>query len=130
MYFTKTFIMLYLLYHVAFSCMKLPTTASFDDYVEYIKDLPLNDDSSLFGMHSNADINCAQAEAYACLATLSNMQSKDFGAATANVEEVTSEITNDMLAIIPELFDLIEMQMRYYCTIFFYKSSEHLNVKF
>nr|XP_012230662.1 PREDICTED: dynein heavy chain 1, axonemal-like [Linepithema humile] len=92
---------------------QLPTTASFDDYVEYIKDLPLNDDPSLFGLHSNADINCAQAEAYICLATLSNIQSKDLGVATANVEEVTSEITNNMLATIPEPFDLIAMQMRY-----------------
>lgn len=94
--------------------MKLPAAASFHDYLEYIKDFPLNDDPSLFGMHSNTNISYAQAEAYACLATLLNLQPRELGVAATSVEEVTTQITEDMLATIPEPFDLIAMQARYY----------------
>lgn len=74
----------------------------------------MNDDLSLFGMHSNADISYAQAKAYACLATLLNLQPRELGVAATSVEEVTTQITEDMLVTIPELFDLIAMQTRYY----------------
>ncbi|CAL1689869.1 unnamed protein product [Lasius platythorax] len=92
---------------------QLPAAASFNDYLEYIKGLPLNDNPSLFGMHSNADITCAQAETYTCLATLLSMQPREVGIVAASVEKVTIQITNDMLATIPELFDLIAMEARY-----------------
>lgn len=91
----------------------MPDAASFNDYLEYIKSFPLNDDPSLFGMHSNADINYAQAEAYACLATLLNMQPSELGVATTRVEEVTSQITEDMLSTVPKPFDLTAIQARY-----------------
>ncbi|KAL6436551.1 hypothetical protein ACFW04_004787 [Cataglyphis niger] len=92
---------------------QLPAAASFNDYLEYIKGLPLNDDPSLFGMHSNADITCAQTEAYTCLATLLIMQPKEIGIAAASIEEETIQITNSMLATMPKLFDLIAMEARY-----------------
>ncbi|XP_011704198.1 PREDICTED: dynein heavy chain 1, axonemal-like, partial [Wasmannia auropunctata] len=92
---------------------QLPAAASFNDYLDYIKGFPLNVDPSLFGMHSNADISYAQAEAYTCLATLLNMQPRELGVAAASVEEVTSQITKNMLATIPGSFDLIAMQARY-----------------
>lgn len=96
-----------------FLYMKLPAAASFNDYLEYIKGLPLNDNPSLFGMHSNADITCAQAETYICLATLLSIQPRELDIATASSEEITIQIINDMLATMPELFDLITMQARY-----------------
>lgn len=100
-------------YHVAFSYTKLPAAASFNDYLEYIMGLPLNDNPSLFGMHSNADITCAQTEAYTCLATLLIMQPREIGIAAASIEEETIQITNSMLATMPKLFDLIAMEARY-----------------
>ncbi|KYN02640.1 Dynein heavy chain 1, axonemal [Cyphomyrmex costatus] len=92
---------------------QLPAVASFNDYLEYIKGFPLNDNPSLFGMHSNADISYAQAEAYACLTTLLNMQPRELGVTVTSVEEVTTQIAKNMLAMMPESFDLITMQTRY-----------------
>lgn len=96
--------------------MKLPA-AAFNDYLEYIKSFPLNDDPSLFGMHSNADISYAQVEAYACLTTLLNMQPRKLATqetiATTSMEEVTSQITLDMLSTISAPFDLMTIQTRY-----------------
>ncbi|XP_018339413.1 PREDICTED: dynein heavy chain 1, axonemal-like isoform X2 [Trachymyrmex septentrionalis] len=92
---------------------QLPAAATFKDYLEYIKDFPLNDNPSLFGMHSNADISYAQAEAHACLTTLLNMQPRELDVAATSVEEVTTQITKNMLATMPESFDLIAIQARY-----------------
>lgn len=109
---------LFYLQHAMFLRTKLPATASLNDYLEYIKSFPLNDDPSLFGMHSNADISYAQAEAYACLTTLLNTQSRELGVVTTNIEELTTQITKDMLSTISEPFDLIAMQVRYGWTYF------------
>lgn len=57
------------------------TDATFEEYIEYIKTFPLNDDPALFGMHPNADISFAQAETYACLNTLLALQPREVGIA-------------------------------------------------
>lgn len=73
----------------------------------------MNDNPSLFGMHSNADISYSQTETYACLSTLLSVQPKEVGIAAASIEELTAQITKDMLSSIPESFDLIAIQTRY-----------------
>jgi hypothetical protein len=40
------------------------------------------------------------------------MQPKEIGIAAASVEEVSIQVTKDMLAVIPKRFDLIAMQER------------------
>ncbi|CAB0035010.1 unnamed protein product, partial [Trichogramma brassicae] len=51
-----------------------PGNTTFLDYVNLIKSFPINDVPGLFGLHSNADISYAQAETYACLNTLLELQ--------------------------------------------------------
>lgn len=38
-----------------------------EEYTQYIRSLPLNDDPSLFGLHPNANITYAVTETNACL---------------------------------------------------------------
>ncbi|XP_053995639.1 dynein axonemal heavy chain 1-like [Hylaeus anthracinus] len=92
---------------------QLASTATFDEYIALIKTFPLNDDPSMFGMHPNADISCAQAETYACLDTLLALQPREVGIAAASTEEVTTQLAQDMLAEIPLTFNLAAMQARY-----------------
>lgn len=92
---------------------QLSDTAKFEDYIEYIKTFPLNDDPSMFGMHPNADISFAQAETYACLNTLLALQPREVGIAAASVEEVTGHLAEDMLSTIPRTFDLAIIQQKY-----------------
>lgn len=96
---------------------QLPDTATFHDYIEYVKTFPLNDDPSMFGMHPNADISFAQAETYACLNTLLALQPRQVGTAAASVEEVTNRLAQDMLSTIPRTFDLAAMQQKYFIEI-------------
>ncbi|XP_043502297.1 dynein axonemal heavy chain 1-like [Polistes fuscatus] len=92
---------------------QLPATSTFNDYIEYIKTLPLNDDPSLFGMHLNADISCAQAETYMCLETILNLQPRELSSAIVSVEDITIRQAQEMLITLPESFDLIAIQIRY-----------------
>lgn len=68
----------------------------------------------MFGMHPNADISFAQAETYACLDTLLALQPRQIGAAAASAEEVTTQLAEDMLSEIPQIFDLFAMQTKYH----------------
>nr|XP_012140860.1 PREDICTED: dynein heavy chain 1, axonemal [Megachile rotundata] len=92
---------------------QLVETATYEEYLEYIKTFPLNDEPSMFGMHPNADISFAQTETYSCLETLLALQPRQVGTAAASVEEVTTQLASDMLSEIPPTFDLAELQARY-----------------
>lgn len=67
----------------------------------------------LFGMHSNADISFAQAEAYICLETLLNLQPREISSATVSVENIATRQAQEMLTTLPESFDLIAIQKKY-----------------
>ncbi|CAK9809640.1 Dynein axonemal heavy chain 1 [Anthophora quadrimaculata] len=92
---------------------KLEDTATYEEYIEYIKTFPLNDDPALFGMHANADISFAQTETYSCLNTLLTLQPREIGTAAASTEEVTSQLAEDMLNTIPPTFNLAAVQKKY-----------------
>ncbi|KAI4500001.1 hypothetical protein M0802_004871 [Mischocyttarus mexicanus] len=92
---------------------QLPGTSTFNDYIEYIKTLPLNDDPSIFGMHPNADISFAQAETYMCLETILNLQPRELSSAIVSVEDTMVRQAQEMLITLPESFDLIAIQIRY-----------------
>lgn len=76
------------------------------EYLEYIRKLPLNDEPQLFGLHSNADISCAQAYTYTCLSTLLLLQPKQVGGAAASSEDVTTNAALGILDILPKTFNL------------------------
>lgn len=73
----------------------------------------MNDDPRLFGLHNNADISYAQAETYACLATLESLQPRDIGRSVSKAEDVTSQLANSILNGLPKPFDLKAIQRKY-----------------
>lgn len=86
---------------------------TFDEYMSLIKSFPINDDPALFGLHANADISYAQAETYACLATLLALQPREIGSAGEGLDEVSSRLARNILDTLPKLFDLEEIQKKY-----------------
>lgn len=86
--------------------LQLPEDATLSDYVSYIRTLPLNDEPSLFGLHSNADISYAQSETYYCLSTLLALQPRVVGGAAQSQEEVTSERARSIMNQVPHIFNL------------------------
>lgn len=84
------------------------------DYVEYLKKFPINDDPSLFGLHANADISCAQNLTYICLQTLLTLQPKQIGGASASQEEVTAAVATAIINEIPRSFNLDAISEMYF----------------
>lgn len=97
-------------FYILCSSSQLPETSTFQDYITYMKSLPLNDHPNLFGLHANADISCAQSETYACLDTLLALQPREVGGASVSVDQVTNQLARDILKNIPEPFDLRNIQ--------------------
>ncbi|XP_052749829.1 dynein axonemal heavy chain 1-like isoform X2 [Galleria mellonella] len=82
-----------------------PST-TIEEYTKYIRTLPLNDDPSLFGLHSNANISYAMSETNANIDTLRNLQPKEAsGEGGLSVEEMTERAAKEILAVVPPLLD-------------------------
>ena len=92
---------------------QLPADATFQDYTTYIKTFPLNDNPSIFGLHANADISYAQAETYSCLETLLALQPKEIGSSAVSIEVITGKMAQDILEVVPSLFNLEEINKKY-----------------
>ncbi|KAJ8667916.1 hypothetical protein QAD02_009579 [Eretmocerus hayati] len=89
------------------------TELTFNEYVSLLKDLPINDDPDLFGLHNNAAISYAQAETYSCLETLLALQPREVGGVAQGMNEVTSQLAKSILDELPQPFKLSDIQKRY-----------------
>ncbi|XP_050431121.1 dynein axonemal heavy chain 1-like [Adelges cooleyi] len=76
--------------------------ADYDDYLAYIKTLPVNDDPALFGLHSNADITFAQSETYRTLGILLSLQPRTTLASSSDGEDVLNNMAQSLLRDIPD----------------------------
>lgn len=79
---------------------------SLQAYLQYIKSLPLNDTSDIFGLHANANITFAQNEAYTLLNALLLLQPKTSSAGTMTREEVVEDMATAIEEAIPEEINL------------------------
>ncbi|CAH0718440.1 unnamed protein product, partial [Brenthis ino] len=100
-----------------------PSWFTIDDYTNYIRTLPLNDDPSLFGLHSNANISYAMSETSSCINTLSNLQPKEVsGEGGITAEEKTELVSKEILGVLPTLLD-----QKYIATTYPVSYKESLN---
>ena len=61
---------------------------TFQNYVAYIKSLPINDNPEIFGLHDNANITFAQTETFNSLQALLLLQPKSTSGGGKSREEV------------------------------------------
>ncbi|KAL4703352.1 hypothetical protein ACJJTC_013118 [Scirpophaga incertulas] len=98
-------------------------SASIEDYTQYIRTLPLNDDPALFGLHSNANISYAMSETNSCINTLRNLQPKEVGGGGGlTPEEMTARAAAEILEMLPNLLDT-----KYIATMYPVSYKESLN---
>ncbi|KAL0879698.1 hypothetical protein ABMA27_003413, partial [Loxostege sticticalis] len=98
-------------------------SSNIEAYTAYIRTLPLNDDPSLFGLHSNANISYAMSETNTCLGILRNLQPKEVSSGGGlSAEEMTERAANEILAIVPPMLD-----QKYIATTYPVSYKESLN---
>lgn len=94
---------------------KLPLFVSTQNYLEYIRGLPINDPPEIFGLHENANITFAQNETFALLSYLLQFQPRSSAASGSGQqrEDVVEEIARSLLQSAPQPFDLAGVVQKY-----------------
>mmetsp|Transcript_23005 Transcript_23005/g.26017 ORF Transcript_23005/g.26017 Transcript_23005/m.26017 type:complete len:729 (+) Transcript_23005:3-2189(+) len=84
-----------------------------EDYLEYIRGLPLNPAPEAFGLHENAQITTAQSETEDLLLTILTIQPRSTSGGGKTREEVISEMAAGIEAKTPAPFDIEEAGKAY-----------------
>ncbi|XP_067124238.1 dynein axonemal heavy chain 1-like [Centruroides vittatus] len=83
---------------------QLSSESTYEQYMDYIQNLPLIDSPNLFGLHENAGIVVNQSQTYQILSKISTLQAK----ATSKVDELKEKIVEnsakEILNSLPNLF--------------------------
>ena len=69
----------------------VPVDGTMDDYKEYIKTLPLNDLTEVFGLHDNAEISSAIIETNFITGTILSLLPRSVGGGGSSSEEIMKE---------------------------------------
>ncbi|RMX38335.1 hypothetical protein pdam_00005508 [Pocillopora damicornis] len=84
-----------------------PPKSSYDQYVEFIKELPLSQTPEVFGMHDNVDISKELQETKQLFDSVLLTQSQSGeGGAGKKSDDVLLEIAKDILSKLPKDYDL------------------------
>mmetsp|Transcript_28356 Transcript_28356/g.28139 ORF Transcript_28356/g.28139 Transcript_28356/m.28139 type:complete len:1100 (-) Transcript_28356:27-3326(-) len=93
---------------------KVPNPTHLDAYVENINDFPLNNSPEVFGLHSNAQISYSNNATKVLWSNLISMQiSSSSSSGGINREEHIENITDSVLAQLPEMLDLYKVIKRF-----------------
>ncbi|XP_073447685.1 dynein axonemal heavy chain 1 [Aquarana catesbeiana] len=87
-------------------------TYDLNGYLQYIRSLPLNDLTELFGLHENANITFAQNESFALLGSLVTLQPRTKSAGGSR-DEMVEEIAEGILKKVPSLIPVQEVMAKY-----------------
>ncbi|XP_078663939.1 dynein axonemal heavy chain 1-like [Branchiostoma floridae x Branchiostoma belcheri] len=80
---------------------QLSPEADHGTYMAYIKSLPINDPTEIFGLHDNANITFAQNETFTILGDLVSMQPKTSSSTGKSREEVMEDTARGILEKVP-----------------------------
>eukprot|EP00357_Protocruzia_adherens_P016996 CAMPEP_0115042314 /NCGR_PEP_ID=MMETSP0216-20121206/46198_1 /TAXON_ID=223996 /ORGANISM="Protocruzia adherens, Strain Boccale" /LENGTH=717 /DNA_ID=CAMNT_0002424417 /DNA_START=41 /DNA_END=2194 /DNA_ORIENTATION=- len=83
---------------------------NFEYYLEVIKDFPINDETSVFGLHDNADITSAINDANRLLSTALSLKPRTSGGGGKSQDELLREKAEALYAQMPEMFDVYEVK--------------------
>jgi dynein heavy chain, axonemal len=84
-----------------------------EDYIDYIKDLPLNPMPEAFGLHANAQITTAQIATQDLLDAMIKMQPKTSSGKGKTREEIIGDMAKFLQSKTPDVFDLEQVGKKY-----------------
>jgi len=93
-----------------------PSAAAQDDFLAYLRGLPIMTPPEVFGLHDNCEITCAEAESFALLEDVLSLGSSGEGGGGAgqkSPEDVMDELAVELIAQTPHKFDLFAYEDRF-----------------
>ncbi|XP_066919650.1 dynein axonemal heavy chain 12-like [Clytia hemisphaerica] len=90
-----------------------PPKGIYEDYIDFIKDLPTTQTPEVFGMHDNVDIAKDLQETRGLFDSVLLTFSQSSGGASGKTDDTLKEIATDILSKLPQDFDLEEAQEKY-----------------
>uniref|UniRef100_A0A7S0PMT4 Dynein heavy chain n=1 Tax=Micromonas pusilla TaxID=38833 RepID=A0A7S0PMT4_MICPS len=90
-----------------------PKAQNVEEFVEFIKSLPLIPQPEIFGLHENADITCDQNETYSMFETVLSLQPRVAAGGGLSREEVIGAAARDIFDRCPSPFDIDAVGAKY-----------------
>ncbi|XP_052058680.1 dynein axonemal heavy chain 3-like isoform X1 [Mytilus californianus] len=90
-----------------------PPKGTYNNYIEYIRKLPLMPHPEVFGLHENADISKDQQETQQLFEGILLTLPRQSAGGGKSSQEIIEELASDILSKIPPDFNLDEVQNRY-----------------
>ncbi|TPX60170.1 hypothetical protein SpCBS45565_g07578 [Spizellomyces sp. 'palustris'] len=92
-----------------------PVKGTYENYLEYIRSLPLNQSPEIFGIHDNGDIARQLAETRSLFESVVATQERSVagGGGQKTSDEVLIEVATDILSRIPSVFNIDEAVKKY-----------------
>jgi dynein heavy chain len=90
-----------------------PPEGAVNDYVDYIRGLPLNDYPEVFELHENANITSAVSETNALLSTTLSLQSRSASGEGMSWDESVNSLCTSILERLPQVYDVEKVLIDY-----------------
>ena len=87
---------------------KILDQPDWESSLEYVKQLPLNDTTEVFGLHPNAEISSAIIEANTVCETILMLLPRDVGGSGASTESIIKDKIRELVVKLPKPFDTDE----------------------
>ncbi|KAL7044814.1 hypothetical protein ACKWTF_002067 [Chironomus riparius] len=91
----------------------IPRLSEYEEHIKYIKNLPADANPGIFGLHDNADIIKDQQETNSLLMNVLLTQTTSGGGSFSKSEKLVIEVSNDILARLPQQFDIEATGIKY-----------------
>ena len=83
-----------------------PEDGSYNQFIEYIRSLPLNPNPEVFGLHENADITKDQQETQGLFDSILLTLPRQTGGGGQSPGEVVGDLAADILAKVPADYNM------------------------
>ncbi|KAI9141391.1 dynein heavy chain and region D6 of dynein motor-domain-containing protein [Paraphysoderma sedebokerense] len=90
-----------------------PPKGSYEDYIQFIRDLPFNQSPEIFGIHQNGDITRQIAETKQLFESILKTQEKALGPRGKSSDEAVTDTAKDIVNRIPPLFQVDKALVKY-----------------
>jgi dynein heavy chain len=90
-----------------------PVATTQDEFLAYLKTLPITPSPEIFGLHENCELTCAESEAMQLLEDIMSTTPRTSGGGGKSADEVMDEMAVDIEKQTPEPFNLDDMEEAY-----------------